>query len=62
MRRVAKLLVGNQYRDDELSDFYPTPQTISHKMLFGLDFDTIESVLEPSAGNDFSENLTFMYK
>lgn len=30
--------------------FYPTPPSVSEKMLEGLDFDSIQSVLEPSAG------------
>ncbi len=30
--------------------FYPTPQSVAEKMLVGLDFDYVQSVLEPSAG------------
>ena len=30
--------------------FYPTPPSIAEKMLAGLDFTYIQSVLEPSAG------------
>lgn len=32
------------------SDFYPTPKRIIDKMLTGIDFKTISSVLEPEAG------------
>src|SRR5690606_25558255 len=31
-------------------DFYPTPDYLINKMLSGLDFDYIQSILEPSAG------------
>ena len=30
--------------------FYPTPETIANKMLEGIDFTFIQTVLEPSAG------------
>lgn len=30
--------------------FYPTPEAIAAKMLAGMDFDQIETILEPSAG------------
>lgn len=30
--------------------FYPTPQALADKMLAGIDFDYVQSVLEPSAG------------
>lgn len=32
------------------SEFYPTPRNLINKMLEGIDFRTIQSVLEPSAG------------
>lgn len=32
------------------NDFYPTPKTLIHKMLEGIDFRMINTVLEPSAG------------
>ena len=32
-------------------DFYPTPKNLIYKMLFGLDFTMIKSILEPSAGD-----------
>lgn len=32
-------------------DYYPTPQNLIDKMLFGLDFTMIKSILEPSAGD-----------
>ena len=32
------------------ADFYPTPTSIINKMLSGIDFKFIQSVLEPSAG------------
>lgn len=31
-------------------NFYPTPEHLTNKMLSGLDFDRIKSILEPSAG------------
>lgn len=34
-----------------ISEFYPTPDSIINKMLTGIDFKTINSVLEPSAGD-----------
>ena len=36
------------FTDDK--DFYPTPENIINKMLFGIDFKMIGSILEPSAG------------
>ena len=30
--------------------FYPTPETLANKMLMGIDFTFIQTVLEPSAG------------
>lgn len=39
-------------------DFYPTPRHITDKMLDGIDFKLIESVLEPSAGKgDIADRL-----
>lgn len=35
---------------DQLSGFYPTPTTLINKMLSGIDFRRVDSVLEPSAG------------
>lgn len=32
-------------------DFYPTPQNIIDKMLYGLDLERVNSILEPSAGS-----------
>jgi hypothetical protein len=32
-------------------DFYPTPQSLINKMLLKIDFKTIQTVLEPSAGD-----------
>ncbi len=34
----------------DIQDFYPTPKSIISKMLSGIDFKMINSVLEPSAG------------
>lgn len=34
-----------------LVEFYPTPKTLIDKMLDGIDFNTVKTVLEPSAGN-----------
>lgn len=42
-----------------LTEFYPTPETLIVKMLSGLDADQINSVLEPSAGKgDIAEAVT----
>ena len=35
---------------EQNKDFYPTPGRLIEKMLFSLDFDYIQSILEPSAG------------
>lgn len=35
----------------EQKDFYPTPRHLIDKMLFGIDFKMIRSILEPSAGS-----------
>ena len=37
--------------------FYPTPQGIAETMLAGIDFDFIESILEPSAGKGDLANV-----
>lgn len=37
-----------------LVEFYPTPKTLIDKMLDGIDFNTVKTVLEPSAGNELS--------
>ena len=34
----------------EIREFYPTPQKLINKMLCDIDFLTIKSILEPSAG------------
>lgn len=36
--------------NEQTSEFYPTPQNLVEKMLEGVDFDYIHTVLEPSAG------------
>ena len=35
---------------NDIKGFYPTPEHLINKMLFSLDFDYIQSILEPSAG------------
>lgn len=35
----------------DIKDFYPTPLSLIHKMLNKIDFNTIKTVLEPSAGD-----------
>lgn len=35
----------------DIKGFYPTPDSIINKMLYGIDFKLINSILEPSAGN-----------
>ena len=35
----------------DVKEFYPTPENLIDKMLFGLDFKMIRSILEPSAGS-----------
>lgn len=45
------------------ADFYPTPRSIINKMLSNIDFSTINSVLEPSAGKgDLAEAITDKFK
>lgn len=36
---------------EDVKDFYPTPETLINKLTEGLDFNLIQSVLEPSAGD-----------
>lgn len=36
--------------NEQTSEFYPTPQSLVEKMLQGVDFDYIHTILEPSAG------------
>ena len=36
--------------NEQTSEFYPTPESLVEKMLDGVDFDYIETILEPSAG------------
>ena len=36
--------------NEETSEFYPTPQSLAEKMLEGIDWSCIETILEPSAG------------
>jgi hypothetical protein len=44
-------------------DFYPTPANLSRKMLSYVDFNTIKTVLEPSAGKgDLVEAITEKFK
>lgn len=40
----------NVVENKETSEFYPTPKEIVDKMLDGINWDMIESILEPSAG------------
>jgi phospholipid N-methyltransferase len=43
------------------NEFYPTPQSMIDKMLSGVDFRTIRTVLEPSAGKgDIAEEIKEM--
>ena len=39
------------YTNNKNRDYYPTPGKLIDKMLSGIDFDKIETILEPSAGN-----------
>ena len=34
----------------ESSEFYPTPEKLVEKMLDGIDWDYVKTILEPSAG------------
>ncbi len=40
----------NLVENQQTSEFYPTPKELAEKMVEGLDFDVIKTVLEPSAG------------
>lgn len=40
----------NLVEDKQTSEFYPTPQKVVEKMLSGVDWDFIKTILEPSAG------------
>ena len=45
------------------SDYYPTPKSLIYKMLLGIDFKFIQSVLEPSAGKgDLVETILDKFK
>lgn len=44
-------------------DFYPTPATLIDKMLEGVDFNMVQTVLEPSAGKgDLAEGINRVFK
>ena len=48
---------------EENKDFYPTPEELIYKMLEGVDFHYIGSILEPSAGKgDLAEGISKIYK
>jgi hypothetical protein len=48
---------------EENRDFYPTPEPLVEKMLEGVNFDTVSSVLEPSAGKgDLVEGFTTIFQ
>jgi hypothetical protein len=48
---------------DNVKDFYPTPKRIIEKMLCGIDFKLINTVLEPSAGKgDIVEEVINKFK
>lgn len=48
---------------EENKDFYPTPEPLIEKMLEGVKFDTVASVLEPSAGKgDLAEGINTIFK
>lgn len=48
---------------EENRDFYPTPEPLIEKMLEGVKFDTVMSVLEPSAGKgDLAEGINTIFK
>lgn len=40
----------NYVKDKQESEFYPTPAALARKMINGIDWDCIQTVLEPSAG------------
>lgn len=45
---MSKLL--NLVENEQTSEFYPTPQSLVNKMLQGVDWNYIHTILEPSAG------------
>ena len=48
---------------EENRDFYPTPEALVEKMLEGVQFDMVQSVLEPSAGKgDLVEGINKIFK
>lgn len=48
---------------EENKDFYPTPESLIEKMLEGVNFDTVQSVLEPSAGKgDLAEGIKKIFE
>ena len=48
---------------EENRDFYPTPEHLIEKMLEGVEFDKVASVLEPSAGKgDLVEGINTIFK
>lgn len=48
---------------EENRDFYPTPERVIEKMLEGVDFDMVSSVLEPSAGKgDLAEGINTIFQ
>ena len=36
--------------NEQTSEFYPTPENLIEKMLSGIDWNYIHTILEPSAG------------
>lgn len=40
----------NQFYDSTDTEFYPTPDSVIYKMIDGIKWDEIETILEPSAG------------
>ena len=48
---------------EENKDFYPTPESLIEKMLEGVSFDTVSSILEPSAGKgDLAEGISKIFE
>lgn len=48
---------------EENRDFYPTPERVVEKMLEGVDFTLVSSVLEPSAGKgDLAEGINTIFQ
>ena len=50
MTEVVRLRTTDLTTTGGNDQFYPTPPSVADKMLAGLDFDHVQSVLEPSAG------------